>query len=146
LATNHCSAGQLVPISASQGIWELPPKDFPNHYGSGGGGRLLRGGGSIARRLRLASIGGISSCSAPTDAATSGSVATSIAGASKVASGTIDGQSRTLWSKNGETGSAALEDAGVILDGHAYGLCPGSCKPGKLVTITGSMGQWSASG
>jgi hypothetical protein len=138
-ATNHCSAGALVPISDSQGIWELPAKDFPNHYGSGGGGRLL-GGGLIARRLRLARIGGISSCSPPTDAATSGSVANSIAGASEVASGTIDGQSWTLWSKNGETGSAALEDAGVILDGHAYGLCPGFPNPAELELIDPSSG------
>ena len=127
--------GQLVPISDSEGIWELPPKDFPNHYGAGGDGRLPGGGGLIARRLRLARIGGVSSCSPPTDAATSGTVANSIASASEVASGTIDGQSWSLWSKNGETGSAALEDAGVILDGHAYGLCPGFPNPAELELI-----------
>lgn len=133
-ATSHCSAGQLVPISDSQGIWELPPKDFPHHYGSGGGGRLL-GRGLIARRLRLGRTGGMSSCATPTDAATSGSVADSIAGASEVASGTIDGHRWTLWSKNGEMGSAALEDAGVILDGHSYGLCPGFPNPAELELI-----------
>jgi hypothetical protein len=49
-ATNHCSAGQLVPISDSQGIWELPPKDFPNGFrsaGGGGGG----GGGSAGENI-----------------------------------------------------------------------------------------------
>ena len=30
-ATSHCAAGQLVPISDSQGIWQLPRNDFPNH-------------------------------------------------------------------------------------------------------------------
>jgi hypothetical protein len=139
-ATKHCSAGQLVPISDSQGIWELPPKDFPNHYGAGGG-NSLPGGGLIAPRLRLARIGSISSCSRPTDAATSGSVANSVAGASEVASGTIDDQRWTLWSKNGDTGSAALEDAGVILDGHAYGLCPGFPNPAELELIDPSSGR-----
>jgi hypothetical protein len=132
-ATSHCSAGQLVPISDSQGIWQLPTKDFPNHYGSGGGGPLA--GGLIARRQLLARMGDISSCSPPTDATTSGDPANSIAGASQVASGTIDDQSWSLWSKHGETGSAALEDAGVILDGHAYGLCPGFPNPAELELI-----------
>lgn len=49
-ATNHCSAGQLVPINASQGIWQLPAKDFPNHYGSGGG-RGGGGGGSTGENI-----------------------------------------------------------------------------------------------
>lgn len=137
-ATNHCTGGQLVPISNSQGIWELPPKDFPNHYGSGGGGRLI--GGGRVRRLRLARIGGISSCSSPTHASSSGSAASSIAGASKVASGTLDGQSWTLWSKHGQTGSAALEDAGVIFGGHAYGLCPAFPNPAELELLDPSSG------
>ena len=95
----------------------------------------------IARRLLLGRIGSISNCSPPTDAATSGGTASSIANASEVASGTIDAQSWTLWSKHGETASAALEDAGVILDGHAYGLCPGVPKnPAELELIDPSSG------
>ncbi len=30
-AGSHCSTGQLVPISDSDGIWQLPRSDFPNH-------------------------------------------------------------------------------------------------------------------
>ena len=30
-STTDCKDGQLVPISDSQGIWQLPAKDFPNH-------------------------------------------------------------------------------------------------------------------
>src|SRR5580700_11581082 len=37
-ATSHCSSGQLVPISDSDGIWQLPRSDFPDHYGSPGAG------------------------------------------------------------------------------------------------------------
>ena len=33
-ASSHCSAGQLVPISDSDGIWQLPRNDFPNNFGS----------------------------------------------------------------------------------------------------------------
>ncbi|MCL2419563.1 MAG: hypothetical protein FWD04_09740, partial [Conexibacteraceae bacterium] len=74
-------------------------------------------------------------CSPMTDAASSGAAVSSIAGASKVASGTLGSQSWTLWSKHGESGSAALEDAGVILDGHAYGICPGAPNPAEFELI-----------
>jgi hypothetical protein len=42
-ATSHCTAGQLVPISDSDGIWQLPRNDFPNNFGAGGGGGPLSG-------------------------------------------------------------------------------------------------------
>ena len=143
-ATNDCSAGQLVPISDSQGIWQLPRNDFPNKFQSVNGrlspGVLARTG-VLSRALALSRAGAdFSSCSPATDAASSGSVANSVAGASEVASGTIDGQGWSLWSKNGESGSAALEDAGVILDGHAYGLCPGLPNPAELELIDPSSG------
>jgi len=136
-ATGHCSAGQLVPINASQGVWQLPTSQFPNKFGSTNAGETpaqLARTGLPGRRLSRTGPG-FSSCSPMTDAATSGQATTSIAGASQVASGTIDGHSWTLWSKHGETGSAALEDAGVILDGHAYGLCPGFPNPAELELV-----------
>jgi hypothetical protein len=90
----------------------------------------------LSRALALSRAGAdFSSCSPATDAATSGNLANSVAGASEVASGTIDGQRWSLWSRHGETGSAALEDAGVILEGHAYGLCPGFPNPAELELI-----------
>jgi hypothetical protein len=138
-ATKHCSTGQLVPISDSQGIWELPTKDFPNRFQSATG-RLspgvLASTGVLSRALALSRGGGdLSSCSPRTDAATSGTATNSFAGARETASGTISGQRWSLWSKNGVKGSAALEDAGVILDGHAYGLCPGFANPAELELI-----------
>jgi hypothetical protein len=125
-ATSHCSAGKLVPISDSQGIWQLPRTDFPNHYQSAGGETQIGPG--------LAARGGpdFSSCSPPTDPASSGASVTSIADATKVTSGTIDGLSWSLWSKRGEHGSAGLEDAGVILDGHGFGICPGVPNPAEF--------------
>ena len=36
-ATSDCKNGQLVPISDSQGIWQLPTSGFPNKFQSAGG-------------------------------------------------------------------------------------------------------------
>ena len=129
-ATSDCKDGQLVPISNSQGIWALPTSGFPNKFQSANGGRRRVGGGPPSRTGP-----DVSSCSPMTDAATSGQAAASIPGASQVATGTIDGQSWSLWSKHGQKGSAALEDAGVILDGHAYGICPGAPNPAEFELI-----------
>jgi hypothetical protein len=129
-ATSDCKDGQLVPISDSQGIWALPTSGFPDKFQSANGGGRLVGGGPPSRTGP-----DFSSCSPITDAATSGQAAVRIPGASQVATGTIDGQSWSLWSKQGQTGSAALEDAGVILDGHAYGICPGAPNPAEFELI-----------
>jgi hypothetical protein len=53
----------------------------------------------------------------------------------QMAAGTIEGQHWTVWSKRGEKGSAVLEDAGLVLDGKAYGLCPGFPNPAELEMI-----------
>ena len=37
--------------------------------------------------------------------------------------------------KTRRNGSAALEDAGVILDGHEYGICPGAPNPAEFELI-----------
>lgn len=41
-STDDCKDGQLVPISDSQGIWQLPTEDFPDKFQSfnGGGGSV----------------------------------------------------------------------------------------------------------
>jgi hypothetical protein len=130
-STNHCTNGNLVPISWSQGTWQLPTTEFPDKFQSGGGGGRLIGGGGLLSRTGP----DFSSCSPRTDPASSGPVTASIAGASQVASGTIEGQSWSLWSKDGVNGSAALEDAGVILDGNAYSICPGTPNPAEFELI-----------
>jgi hypothetical protein len=35
LGFGKCTPGQLVPISASQGIWQTPPGHFPTGFGGG---------------------------------------------------------------------------------------------------------------
>jgi len=127
LGFGHCTAGQLVPITASQGIWQLPPGQFPPGFGGPGGG--LGPGPTGPRGLPAPD----SDCYPRTDAATSGGPATTLTGkATEVAHGTIAGQGWSLWSANGQSGASGLEDGGLLLDGRAYGLCPGFPNPAEL--------------
>ena len=96
-ATSHCSAGQLVPISDSDGIWQLPRSDFPNNFGAGGGGGLLGGGVPVTKSGWIPSGdisggGGVDSfrCS-PQTVTGSESTATLEADATQVGSGSTDG-------------------------------------------------------
>jgi hypothetical protein len=121
LGFGHCTAGQLVPITASQGIWQLPPGQFPSGFGGPGGG-----GGST---VPLAN----SDCSPQTDAATSGGPASTLTSkATEVAHGTVAGQAWSLWSARGQSGANGLEEGGLVVDGRAYGLCPGFPNPAEL--------------
>jgi hypothetical protein len=68
------------------------------------------------------------------------SAATLEAGASEVSSGTVDGHSWSLWSKDGQSGGDGLENGGVVVDGTAYGLCPGFPNPGEMELLEPSGG------
>jgi hypothetical protein len=137
-ATGHCRNGQLVPISDSQGAWQLPKADFPDKFGATTGAGPT---GSLINSGPPSRIGSdVSNCSPATSPSSSGQALTSIVGARRVASGMVAGQSWSLWSKHGEQGSAALEDAGVILNGRAYGICPGVPNPAEFELIDPSTG------
>ena len=121
LGFGHCTAGHLVPITASQGIWQLPPGHFPSGFPGPNGG-----GGST---VPLAN----SQCSPQTNPATSGGPAAALTGkATEVAHGTVAGHRWSLWSARGQSGANGLEDGGLVLDGRAYGLCPGFPNPAEL--------------
>ena len=112
-----CVANRIDPISFSQGIWALPPGQFQAGFSNEPGP-----GGATAN----------SSCSPTTDAATSGgSPAHLMSTATKVASGSTDGQSWSLWSAKGQSGATALEDGGLVFAGLEYGLCPGYPNPSE---------------
>jgi len=124
LGFGGCTTNKLVPITFSQGIWQLEPGKFVNNFSSGPSMQSVP-----TANVPLQD----SSCSPATNASASGASATMVtAGAHQVASGTIAGQSWSLWSKKGQTGANALEDAGLVVDGHAYGLCPGYPNPAEL--------------
>jgi hypothetical protein len=126
LGFGACVAGQIVPITESQGIWQLPPGQFPSNFGGGGGG----GGGGAGS---VSVPDDTSNCSPTTDAATSGGPPAKLeAAAIEVASGTVDGHTWSLWSAKAQTGATALEDGGLVLDGREYGLCPGYPNPAEL--------------
>jgi hypothetical protein len=128
LGFGSCTAGKLVPITASQGIWQLPPGQFPSGFGGLTGGGA--GGGSGGPPGFPAPD---SNCSPQTNAATSGGPATTLTShATEVAHGTAAGHSWSLWSAHGQSGANGLEDGGLLIDGRAYGLCPGFPNPAEL--------------
>ena len=53
----------------------------------------------------------------------------------EVASGTVGGQIWSLWSVKGQSGADGVENGGLVLDGRAYGLCPGYPNPAELQLI-----------
>jgi len=74
-----------------------------------------------------------SDCSPATDAATSGGPASTLTSkATEVAHGMVAGNRWSLWSARGQSGANGLEDGGLVLDGRAYGLCPGFPNPAEL--------------
>ena len=74
-----------------------------------------------------------SDCSPPTDAASSGGPAAALTSkATQVASGTVAGNHWSLWSARGHSGATGLEDGGLVINGRAYGLCPGFPNPAEL--------------
>ncbi|HJY59584.1 MAG TPA: hypothetical protein VJ418_24660 [Streptosporangiaceae bacterium] len=128
LGFGHCTAGRLVPITASQGIWQLKPGQFPSGFGGPGGGGA--GGGPTGPPGFPAPD---SNCSPQTDAATSGGPAVALTSkATEVAHGMVAGHAWSLWSARGQSGANGLEDGGLVVDGRAYGLCPGFPNPAEL--------------
>jgi hypothetical protein len=134
-ADSDCSNGQLVPITDSQGIWQLPTSGFPDKFQSGGRGAAapVTKSGWLPSSDIMGDHGspGASDCSPQT---TSGSESASAleAGATQVASGSVSGHSWSLWSKKGQSGANGLETGGVVVDGVGYGLCPGFPNPGEM--------------
>jgi hypothetical protein len=134
LGFGACTAGKLVPITASQGIWQLPPGHFVSDFPSGPGS----GRGVGIANAPMAN----STCAPATDAASSGGPASALtATATEVASGTTGGHAWTLWSKKGEKGAQGIENGGLVIGGRAYGLCPGYPNPAEFeLADTGSHG------
>ena len=152
-STSSCSKGQLVPISDSQGIWQLPTSGFPDKFQDGGGGDGGGGGGGGLESAPVSKHGwlpasdvsgdhqspGASSC-APQTTSGSESASTLESSATKVASGSVAGQSWSLWSKQGQSGSNGIENGGIVINGVAYGLCPGFPNPGEMELLEPSGG------
>jgi DNA-binding beta-propeller fold protein YncE len=73
-----------------------------------------------------------SNCSPTSGWASDGSGSTLSAKATQVASGQVNGLDWSLWSEKGQLGATALEEGALVVDGRAYGLCPGYPNPVEL--------------
>jgi hypothetical protein len=131
--TGACVTGKLDPLSYSEGVWQLPPGQFPGNAGveapSTGTGT-----GSGNSSVNVPDDG--SGCSPTTVPSSSGGqpgVITSTG--TEVASGTLAGEAWSLWSAKGQSGANGLENGGLVLGGRAYGLCPGYPNPAELEMI-----------
>jgi len=97
-----------------------------------------RGDGATTTSSAPASAGydGAAICAPTTDAATSGGSPQRLTkSAKKVATGTIEGKAWSLWSADGQSGAAGLEDGGLVFDGREYGLCAGYPNPSETEMI-----------
>jgi hypothetical protein len=126
-----CVTGKLDPLSYSEGIWQLPPGQF---QGNVDGGAANTGSGSGASSVNVPND--TSNCSPTTVASSSGGPPSAITSTGiEVASGTVQGQVWSLWAAKGQSGADGVENGGLVLDGRAYGLCPGYPNPAELQLI-----------
>lgn len=126
-----CVTGKLDPLSYSEGIWQLPPGQFQSTVGSGA---ASTGSGSGAPSVDVPND--TSTCSPTTDPSSSGGPSSPITLTdAEVARGTVQGQVWSLWSAKGQSGAEGIENGGLVLDGRAYGLCPGYPNPAELELI-----------
>jgi len=136
LGFGSCVTNEIVPITASQGIWQLPQGHFPTGFGSGSAG-------SSSAPAGRAGNGGVANtnddCSPQATSSQSGMhVAQLTAGSTEVASGTIEGTPWSLWAANGQSGVVAVEQGGFVVNGRWYGMCPGAPNPAEFEMIDAS--------
>jgi hypothetical protein len=133
LGFGPCVPDQIVPISQSQGIWQLPPGQFPANFGSASLGAGNEAGNTAADN---GAADQNSACAPTTEPSSSGApAATLMSTATEVAHGTVAGQAWTLWSAKGQSGANGIENGGLVIGGRAYGLCPGYPNPAELQLI-----------
>ena len=136
-----CVTGKLDPLSYSEGIWQLPPGQFQGNV-SGGSVSTGSGSGSGSGASSVNVPNDTSTCSSTTNPSSSGGPPSTITSTgTEVASGTVGGEAWSLWSAKGQSGADGIENGGLVLDGRAYGLCPGYPNPAELQLIdVGSEG------
>ena len=128
--------GNNVSLLSSQSCNATDAAGCPsaNPAGTSGAGTAAGGGaavgigssasaGSAGSASAAAGAGSDSTCTPSSTAPTTGPIA---------ASGTVAGMSWSLRTASGQTGANAIEDGALILNGQAYGLCPGFPNPAEL--------------
>jgi hypothetical protein len=131
--TGACVTGKLDPLSYSEGVWQLPPGQFP---GNAGAGPPSTGTGAGAGNSSANVPDDSSTCSPTTVPMSSGGQPSTITSTgTEVASGTLAGEAWSLWSAKGQSGANGIENGGLVLGGRAYGLCSGYPNPAELEMI-----------
>jgi hypothetical protein len=126
LGFGTCTTNNLVPITFSQGIWQLAAGKFVNNFG--GASTSL---GNIGKLKTM-----FETCSSGATLNESGTAAGSLTRSLKqVAAGTVDGQPWSLWASAGASGVDSIEQGGLVLDGRWYGLCVGAPNPAEFEVI-----------
>jgi hypothetical protein len=129
LGFGSCVDNQIVPITQSQGWWQLPPGHFPVNFATGDSTTNSRSNAGSFEDDN-------STCSPTTDPSSSGGSAAGLQSSdTQVAGGTLNGEAWSLWSAAGQSGANGMENGGLVLGGHEYGLCPGYPNPAELQLI-----------
>jgi hypothetical protein len=80
-----------------------------------------------------------STCTPTIDPTTSGAATSTVSPSWPVAaSGSIEGMSWSLHIASGQSGSNAIENGALVLNGRAYGLCPGFPNPAEMELVNAS--------
>ena len=131
-----------IVVAAGLSLLGVPPTGGGSGVRSGwiaSAAAASRGDGTTTTTSsEAASVGydGPAICAPTTDAATSGGSPRELTtSAKKVATGTIEGRTWSLWSADGQSGAAGLEDGGLVFDGREYGVCAGYPNPSESEMI-----------
>ena len=127
LGFSGCTPNKLVPITFSQGIWQLPAGHFVNNFGNGP--TTIAGHPPDLTTT-------IENCNPDPTRVLSGSLTHALtASSAEVANGTVDGQPWSLWARKGTPGTAGIEAGALVIAGRWYGLCPGAPNPAEFELI-----------
>lgn len=136
-----CVTGKLDPLSYSEGVWQLPPGQFPGNAGGGnsGSGSASSGAGAPSTSGNDGLVNDNDVCSSQaTDSQSGQSASQFTSDEAEVTSGTVGGTSWSLWAANGQSGVVAIEDGGFVLGDLWYGMCPGAPNPAEFEMIDAS--------
>ena len=131
-----CVTGKLDPLSYSQGVWQLPPGQFPNGLASGSSRSSSSGTSGASASVNGGLVNDADVCTAQATDSQSGTSASQLTSdETEVASGTVDGMPWSLWAADGQSGVVAIEEGGFVLGGLWYGMCPGAPNPAEFEMI-----------
>jgi DNA-binding beta-propeller fold protein YncE len=127
ISTQSCNANEVngCPDAHPEGTSEAQG-DLEPSSSSGSASSSALGAGTGSNSTCTPTIGPMASGAAASTVSPSWPVA---------ASGSIEGMSWSLRTASGQSGANAIENGALILNGRAYGLCPGFPNPAELQLV-----------